>query len=315
MEYTRPEGAPHMSPVTPAEDVRTVLINNVSWGAVMAGVVLSLVTQLLLNMLGIGIGAATINPMADGNPSASSFSIGAGIWWVVSGILAALAGGIVAGRLSGRPKESTAGWHGVTTWALTTLVVFWLLTSAIGGLIGGAFGALGSVAGGLGKTAATAAQTAAPMLGNATDPFSGIEQQIRESSGGTDPQAMRDTAVSAVRAALTGDQQEAQAARDRAAQALAKAQNISEDDARSQIAQYEQQYRAAADRAKQQAIEAADATTRIVSRAALFGFVALVLGGIAGWFGGRMGAVDPTIRGYLREREDIEHGHTVHGHG
>jgi hypothetical protein len=305
-----------MSPVTPAEDVRTVLINNVSWGAVLAGVVLALVIQLLLNLLGIGIGAASVNPMADGgNPSASSFSIGAGIWWIVSGIIAAFVGGIVAGRLSGRPKESTAGWHGLTAWALTTLVVFWLLTSAVGGLIGGAFGALGSAAGGLGKTAVTAAQTAAPMLGNATDPFSGIEQRIREASGGTDPQAMRDAAVSAVRAALTGNPQEAEAARARAATALAQSQNISEDEARNQIAQYEQQYRAAADRMQQQAREAADATTKIVSRAALFGFVSLVLGGIAAWFGGRMGAVDPTIRGYFREREDIEHGHAVHGHG
>jgi hypothetical protein len=315
MEYSRPEGAPHMSPVTPAEDMRTVLINNVSWAAVLAGVVLSLVIQLLLNMLGVGIGAATINPMEAGNPSASSFSIGAGIWWLVSGIIAAFAGGIVAGRLSGRPKESTAGWHGLTTWALTTLVVFWLLTSAIGGLIGGAFGALGSAASSLGKTASTAAQTAAPALANTTDPFSGIEQQIREKTGGADPQASRDAAVSAVRAAITGDQQQAQAARDQAAQALAQSQNISVDQARDQVAQYEQQYRAAADRAKQQAMEAADAATKIVSRAALFGFVALVLGGIAAWFGGRMGAVDPTIRGYLREREDIEHGHAVHGHG
>ena len=312
MEYSRAEGAPHMSPVTPVEDMRTVLINNVSWGAVMAGVVLSLVTHLLLNMLGVGIGAATIHPMADGNLSASSFSIGAGIWWVVSGILAALVGGIVAGRLSGRPKESTAGWHGVTTWALTTLVIFWLLTSALGGLIGGAFNALGSAASALG----TAAQSAAPMLAaTQVDPFGAIEQQIRERTGGeADPQAARDAAVNAVRAAFTGSEEDAQAARDRAAQALARAQNTSEDQAREQIAQYEQQYRAAAERAKQQAMETADAATKIVSRASLFGFVALVLGGIAGWFGGRMGAVDPTIRGYLREREDIEHGRAVHGH-
>jgi hypothetical protein len=29
--------APHMSPVTPAEDARTILINKISWGAVLAG--------------------------------------------------------------------------------------------------------------------------------------------------------------------------------------------------------------------------------------------------------------------------------------
>jgi len=38
--------------------------------------------------------------------------------------LAALAGGYTAGRLAGAPKESTAGWRGLTTWALTTLVIY-----------------------------------------------------------------------------------------------------------------------------------------------------------------------------------------------
>ncbi|MGE5537736.1 MAG: PhnA-like protein [Gemmatimonas sp.] len=301
-EYSRPEGAPHMSPVTPAEDMRTVLINNVSWGAVLAGVVFSLVVQLLLNMLGIGIGAATIHPMEGNSPDASSFSMGAGIWWVVSGIIAAFAGGIVAGRLSGRPKESTTGWHGVTAWALTTLVVFWLLTTAVGSIVGGGLNVLGSITGGIGKTVGQAAQTAAPMVAQNPDPFSGIANQIQAQTGGSDPQAMRDAATAAVKAAVTGDQQQAQQARERAVPLLAKAQNISEDDARQQIDQYQQQYQQAMDQAKQQAIQAADTTTKVVSRAALFSFVSLVLGGIAAWFGGRMGAVDPTIRGYLEER-------------
>jgi hypothetical protein len=301
-EYSRPEGAPHMSPVTPAEDMRTVLINNVSWGAVLAGVVFSLVVQLLLNMLGIGIGAATISP-ADGNlPDASTFSIGAGIWWTVSGIIAAFAGGVVAGRLSGRPKESTTGWHGVTTWALTTLVVFWLMTTAIGSVIGGGLNIIGSLTGGVAKTVGQAAQSAAPMVANNPDPFSGIAEQIQSRTGGNDPQQMREAATQAVKAAVSGDPQQQQQARDRAVQLLAQSQNISEDQARQQLAQYEQQYRETADRMKQQAAQAADTASKVVSRGALFAFVSLVLGGIAAWFGGRMGAVDPTIRGYVDER-------------
>ena len=123
--------APHLSPVTPAEDVRTIMLNKISWGAVLAGVVVALVTQLLLNMLGLGIGVATLDPGTGDNPSAATFSIGAGVWWTVSGIIAALVGGYAAGRLSGRPKEATAGWHGLTAWALTTLVIFYLLSLAL----------------------------------------------------------------------------------------------------------------------------------------------------------------------------------------
>src|SRR5258708_27229632 len=206
--------APHISPATPAEDARTIMINQVSWGAVLAGVVVALVTQIVLNMLGIGIGAATLNPVAGDSPSPTSFSIGAGIWFALSGIVAALAGGYTAGRLAGAPKESTAGWHGLTTWALTTLVIFYLLGSTVGGILGGAYrgmtSALGSVASAAGSTAQTAAQVAATGLSHTTDPFSSIEQSLR--IAGNDPTALRDTAIAAVRAAITGDQQQAEEA-------------------------------------------------------------------------------------------------------
>ena len=292
--------AAHLSPVTPAEDARTILINRVSWGAVLAGVVVTLVTQLILNMLGIGVGAATIDPINTGDtPSATSFSIGAGLWWTLSGIIASVAGGYAAGRLSGRPKESTAAWHGLTSWALATLIIFYLLTSAVGGILGGAYrtvaGALGGVAQTVGSTAQTAAQAAAPNLSRVADPFGSIEQSVRNASGGNDPAALRDAAVSAMRAALTGDQAQAADARERAAQAIAKAQNIPVEEARKQVQQYEQQYRQAVDQAKQQAAQAADTAAKAVSRAALFGAIGLILGALAGWFGGRMGAVDPTV--------------------
>ena len=293
--------APHMTPATPGEDARTIMLNRISWSAVLAGVVIALVTQLILNMIGLGVGVATIDPGAGAaeNPSAKSLSIGAGIWFVLSGVIAAFAGGYAAGRLAGKPKESTAGWHGLTAWALTTLLIFYLLTSTVGSLLGGAYNTVTSALGGVGRTvgatAQTAVQAAAPSLSRATDPFSTIENQVRGATGGNDPAVLRDAAVAAVRAAVTGDQAQAQAARDRAAQALARAQNIPEDQARAQVQQYEQQYRQAVDQAKEQATQAADAAAKAVSRGALFGSLALILGAIAGWLGGRTGTVYPTL--------------------
>lgn len=283
--------APHMTAITPAEDVRTVLINNISWGAVFAGVAIALVTQLLLNMLGIGAGAATIDPATGDNPSATAFSVGAALWWTIAGIVAAFLGGHAAGRLSGRPKESTAGWHGLTAWAVTTIIIFFLLTSTIGAMVGGVLGAVKSTVGGVGRTAL---ETAAPAVAN-TDMFGDIERQIRERSGGTDPQALRDAAVAGMRAAVLGDPAQADAARQRAAEALARAQNISVDEARAQVTQYEQQYRQAVEQAKQKAAQAAEVAADATAKGALFGFIALLLGAIAAWFGGRMGAVDPTM--------------------
>jgi hypothetical protein len=297
-----------MSPVTPAEDARTILLNRVSWGAVFVGVVVALVVQLILNMLGVGIGAATLDPISGNNPSAAGFSMIAAIWWTASGVIAAFAGGYAAGRLAGQSTESTAGWHGLTAWALTTLVVLYLLTSALGSLLGGAYTALTSTAGNVASTAGgavrTATQAAAPGIAQSSDPFSSIEQTLRSAAGGNDPAALRDAAIAATRAALTGDEGQAQEARERAAQAIAKAQNISIEQARTQTQQYEQQYRQTVEDAKQKAIEAADVSAKAVSRGALLGSIALLLGAIAGWFGGRAGAVDPTITsGFLRRTE------------
>ncbi len=287
--------APHVNPVTPAEDARSIMLNRVSWGAVMAGVVVALVTHLILNLLGIGVGAATLDPGAGDTPSATGFSIAAGVWWTVAGILASLAGGYTAGRLAGKPKESTAGWHGLTSWALTTLIIFYLLTSAIGGILGGVYNTVSGAVGNVAQAAGGAVQAAAPSLAQAADPFSAIENQIRSASGGQDPAALRDTAIQALRAVFTGNQSEVNDARERAAQALAQAEQVPIEQARSQIQQYEQQYRQTLDQAKQQATEAADTAATAVSTGALVSAVSLILGAIAAWFGGRWGTVEPTI--------------------
>jgi len=134
-----------------------------------------------------------------------------------------------------------------------------------------------------------------PGLSRTTDPFSSIEQSLRSATPGNDPAALRDAAIAAVRAVVTGDQQQAEEARERAAQAIARAQNISVEDAHTKVQQYEQQYRQAVDQAKQQATQAADTAAKTVSRAALFGAITLLLGAVAAWFGGRMGAVKPTL--------------------
>ncbi|KQV83539.1 hypothetical protein [Rhizobium sp. Root1220] len=266
----------------------------ISWGAVFAGVVLALSTQFLLNLLGVGIGDAVLDPGTSDNPAASTFSIIGGLWFAAAGIGAAYIGGYVSSRLSARPDKFTGGLHGVTAWGVTTLVVLYLLTTSVGALVGGAFSGLSSVGGGMGQTAASAASTAAPSIAAATDPLSTMERQIREGSGGSDPQALQNAAMSAMWAVATGDQSTIDAAKSRAADTLAKAQNIPVDQARVKVDEYQNSYSDSMDAAKRQALDAAQATANVVSRGALLGFLALVLGAIAGWFGGVAGIVPTT---------------------
>ena len=299
----------NLSPVSPADDARTILVNNVSWGGVLAGVVAGLVTQLILNLIGIGIGASTLNPMTGDNPSASGFSIGAGIWWALSGIIAAFVGGYIASRLSGRPKSSTGGWHGLTSWALTTLVVFYLLTTAVGGLIGGAFNTVSGAIGGVGHAVSSAAQTAVPALTQGTDPVGAMQQAL--SSPANDPADMKAATTSLAKALVSGDDAQVADAREKVAQAMSKQQNIPIDQARARVSAYETQVRDKAAQAKQQAAEAADTAAKSVSRGALLGSLALILGAIAAWFGGKAGTVDPTVTAQFIRNTRVTRGNTT----
>jgi hypothetical protein len=274
--------------------------NRVSWGAVFAGVAIALTLHVLLNLLGVGIGASVLDPASTDNPAASTLSIGAAIWFVVSGIIASFAGGYVASRLSGRALRSTGSLHGLTSWAVTTLVVVYLLTTSVGALVGGVFSGLGGIVSGLGSTVATAATTAAPVLATGTDPMAGIEQNIRDASGGNDPSALRDAATNSVKAMLTGDQAQIEDARNRAAEALAKAQNIPVDQAKQQVQQYETQYRQSVDAAKKQATEAAETAASAVAAGAIMAFIALAVGAIAAWVGGVVGTTHVTREDELR---------------
>jgi pyruvate/2-oxoglutarate dehydrogenase complex dihydrolipoamide acyltransferase (E2) component len=296
---TEHRNPPQASAVTPADDVRTIMLNQVSWGAVIAGATIALVVQIILNMVGIGVGLSTIDVAAGDSPSAGSLSIGAGLWWVISGIVAAGLGGYIAGRLSGKASQSTTAYHGLIAWAVSTLIVVYLLSSAASGLIGGALSTASSALGGAGKAVGgsvqTAVQTAAPSLNDMSDPMATIENKVRSTSGGQDPAALRDAAATAVRAALSGDPAQQAAAADKAADALAKAQNISLDEAKGQVAQYQQQYRDTIAKTKQQAKQAANTTAKTISRGALFGALALLLGALAAFFAGHFSAVTPTV--------------------
>lgn len=284
---------------TPAADARSVIVNRISWGAVLAGVAAGLAIQLVLNILGASLLASLLDPLGNETPSASNLSIGAALWWAISGILAGAIGGYVAGRTSGTPDESTASWHGFTAWAATTLILAALLTSSIGAAFSGVYGGVKAL---LGTSVQTAATAGAAAVAGPRDPFAALEQQVRTASGGNDPAALRDAATNAMRAVVTGDQAGVATAREQAAQAIATAQNISIEDARTRVAEYERQYRDAAAQAKQQALEAAETARKTTVRAGLVMALALMFGALAAWYAGAAGAVEPSFTAALFRR-------------
>ncbi|MBC5801340.1 MAG: hypothetical protein GIW94_15445 [Candidatus Eremiobacteraeota bacterium] len=147
-----------------APDV-SATIRRISWGAIFAGLFVALATQLLLSVLGVGIGASTIHVGSNDSASATGLGIGSAIWFFLSILAALFVGGWVAGTVAGMPRRVEGLLHGVVVWSLTTLVTVYLLTTAIGGILGGATGLLGKALGAAGTGAAAAAPAVTSAVG------------------------------------------------------------------------------------------------------------------------------------------------------
>lgn len=113
----------------------------VSWGGIFAGTLVALGTQLLLMLLGMGIGFGIINPVTQ--ESLGAIGVGAGIWILASSLISLFIGGWVACRISGVSEKLRSALHGLVVWSLFTFTAFYLMTSAAGGLISGFSGVIG----------------------------------------------------------------------------------------------------------------------------------------------------------------------------
>ena len=120
--------------VVTASDARVMW----SWSAIAAGTLTSLIIQVMLTMLGIGVGLiATDVPTANNAPVAVSTA--AVLWFIASGIFSAFVGGAVAGALSPSLTDRARGSHALATWALAALIVVGatMLTAAGGATVAG----------------------------------------------------------------------------------------------------------------------------------------------------------------------------------
>jgi hypothetical protein len=105
-----------------ARAARENIVVGWTWSAILAGVLASLVAQIMLTMLGFGLGLLSIDiPTANEAPKTAGHL--AFVWWAVSGIIAAFVGGAVAA--ANAPDQSDAGrvGHALAAWAVAIVVV------------------------------------------------------------------------------------------------------------------------------------------------------------------------------------------------
>lgn len=106
----------------------------IAWASIFAGFLVALGIQLLLSLLGIGIGMGAINPLRDHNPMAG-LGTGALLWWGITFLLSLFAGSWVSGRLSRTENRFETAIHGILTWVIFVLVNVYILSSAAGSVL------------------------------------------------------------------------------------------------------------------------------------------------------------------------------------
>jgi hypothetical protein len=154
-------------------------MHRLSWGAIFAGIVIALITMFALQMFGLAIGAATINPKFEVNPVEPALGTGAVIWLVASNLIALFLGGFVAGHFAASPSEEDGVLHGLITWGGVTLLTLALLTSSVSGMVNGVVNAASNAIGMAGMAVAEAAPEVADALNLQDMTMQGIQGEIR----------------------------------------------------------------------------------------------------------------------------------------
>ena len=263
------------------------VVRRISPWAVLAGAIVGVVVLFLFGLLGLGVGLATIDPAGGDTPGLGALSIGTAIWGIISFLIALFAAGWIAARLAGDPKKLDGLLHGVVAWALTTLVVMWLLTTTVSSMIGGAFSLLGNVA----SASAQAVQAAAGQVGGETLadaaqqlPWERIQQRVEQALP-ADVEVDREALMAAFRELVAegGDRQAV-------INILVEQGGMSPEEAESTLQNLEAEYEQGVQEIEQQAGQVAETAAEAVSSAAFWSFIALLLGGIAAAAGGWLGA-------------------------
>lgn len=127
---------------------------DVSWASIAAGAVVAAATTLILLALGAGLGLSSISPWSGSGVSATTFTVGTGIYLVIVAVMSSAIGGYLAARLRTRWVGIHANEaffrdtaHGLIAWAFATVLTATVLASATASVVGGAASGIGSAAG------------------------------------------------------------------------------------------------------------------------------------------------------------------------
>jgi hypothetical protein len=199
--------------------------------------------------------------------------------------------------------------HGLITWGIATLLTFWLLSSAIGGIVGGGFSALGSIASAAGSGVSQVAKPIAQAAGVSPETIQQEAQAFLQPTN-PDPATMSppdaQKAIATSLATYAHGGADAPAAKERIISIMAAQMKISHDEAAKRFDEAQAKLKQARDQAVQAAKDAADASAAAASKTSFAAFGVLLLGLVSAAVGGSLA----VQRRLLATRRIVE-GRTV----
>ena len=273
-------------------------LTRASWGAIFAGMFVTIVLQIMFTLLGAAIGFASINPMDQQNPG-QGLALGSLIWIVITSLISLWVGSCVAGRLSGGPLRSDGMIHGIVTWSFATIVTLFLLATATGALLGGAGSLLGNV---LNSNNGQSSQNVAeglkglfPQASNLLPPTG--RTQNTQTPGKLTSFAQQDPELAGALARLESSGGGNAQDRDQVVNILVTKHKVSQQEASNLVNQWDQQVQQVKGQVNQQAREVGQQAAQGISQGALWAFIALILGLLVSAWGGWVGASSvPVVR-------------------
>lgn len=275
-------------------EIQETRVSRVSWAAVFGGTLIMLITLMLLSLLGIGIGIGSFNPVEEARPL-EGIGTGALVWWVISNILAVFAGAFTAAKLTNLSYKYSGILHGILTWSLYTIISFVIMTSAVGAILSGVGGAVSKSISVVGKGVSGISDLADQVDGERINKL--IQQALTRDNPGMASSSEGqefDIDIMAVAQDVFIDNGQINTDIDRAEveKAVARHSTLSEADAQQAADVIIQEYEKMKPQfleLKQQAEETGQQVAGAVSKAAIWAFVALVLGVLTAAFGGYLG--------------------------
>lgn len=266
-------------------DADIIHIRRLRWGAVFAGALIMIVVMMLLSLLGIGIGFGSLDIMQENDPT-KGLGTGALIYWVISNLIAVFAGGYVAGKLMSTNFKGSGYYHGILAWSVYTIISFFILTTTVGAIFSGVGSIVTKSVSGIGSGISS--------LISGVDKNVDVQEVLNEAGiDQKDMDKVKDQLVNVLKQVFIKDGKlNTDVSRQDIEKAVTQNTQLKPDQVQKISNKVDSAYQQAKTQfqdMKQKAKETADKVAAATSKAAIWGFIALLIGAILAAIGGKTG--------------------------